>query len=92
MATNVYKISKQKGATPDFYSRKMIDRVVEVVNKNSDELNDVATALYSDIGYKFTLWGTKTVSNLGGENYNFTSADFTKVDPLQPELFGCKAL
>ena len=92
MASNVYKISEQKGAAPDFYSRKMIDRVVEVVNNNADELNDVANVLYSDIGYKFTLWGTKTVSNLGGETYNFTSEDFTKVDPLHPELFGCKAL
>lgn len=92
MASNVYKISEQKGAAPDFYSRKMIDRVVEVVNKNADELNDVATALYSDIGYKFTLWGTKTVSNVGGETYNFTSTDFTKVDPLHLDLLGCKAL
>lgn len=92
MATKVNKISKQKSSSPDFFSRKMIDRVVEVVNNNADELNDVATALYSDIGYKFTLWATKTVSNLGGETYNFTSADFTKVDPLHPVLLGCKAL
>ena len=92
MASKVNKISKQKSSSPDFFSRKMIDRVVEVVNNNAEELNDVATALYSDIGYKFTLWGTKTVSNVGGEAYNFTSADFTNVDPLHPELLGCKAL
>jgi hypothetical protein len=70
----------------------MLDRVVEAVNKNADELTDVANVLYSDVGYKFTLWGTKTVSNLGGMAYNFTSVDFTKVDVSHPELLGCKAL
>lgn len=90
--TKVSKFSKQNSSSPDFYSRKMLDRVVEAVNKNADELTDVANVLYSDVGYKFTLWGTKTVSNLGGMSYDFTSDDFTKVDILHPELLGCKAL
>lgn len=90
--TKVSKFSKQNSSSPDFYSRKMLDRVVESVNNNADELTDVANVLYSDVGYKFTLWGTKTVSNLGGMAYNFTSEDFTKVDALHPELLGCKAL
>ena len=90
--TTVSKISKQNSSSPDFYSRKMLDRVVEAVNKNADELDDVASVLYSEVGYKFTLWATKTVSNLGGMAYDFTSADFTKVDALHPELLGCKAL
>lgn len=92
MASNVYKISEQKGAAPDFYSRKMIDRVVEVVNTNADELNDVANDLYSDIGYKFTLWGTKTISQEKPLPASITSADFTVVDTQHPILAGAKAL
>ena len=90
--TKVSKISKQKSASPDFYSRKMIDRIVESVNKNADELNNVANDLYSDIGYKFTLWGTKTISEDNPLPASITSADFTVVDTQHPILAGAKAL
>lgn len=86
--TKVSKFSKQKNASPDFYSRKMIDRVVESVNDNADALD----SLDKKVGFDFKLWATKTVSNIGGMSYNFTSEDFTKVDLLHPELLGCKAL
>lgn len=86
--TKVSKFSKQKNASPDFYSRKMIDRIVESVNSNADSLD----SLDKKVGYDFKLWATKTVSNVGGMSYNFTSEDFTKVDLLHPELLGCKAL
>lgn len=86
--TKVDIISKQKSSSPDFFSRKMIDRVVEGVNNNADTLD----GLDKKVGFDFKLWATKTVSNVGGVAYNFTSEDFTKVDALHPELLGCKAL